>query len=97
MNRLSAGFTYQIPKGDIHVSAPVVPVAQTLVTHPRIKLLRVERIVADEYLLHQGHQSLVDGRANTHQTLVRPHLEERSTSHPKVHGAAWLPRRLQSS
>jgi hypothetical protein len=60
-------------------------------------LLRVERILADEYLLHHRQQSRVDGRANTYQTLVGPHLEERSTPHLKVHGAAGKPRRLQSS
>ena len=97
MDGLSAGFTYQVPEGDIHVSSPVVPFAHTLVTHPGIMLLRVERILADEYLLHHRQQSRVDGRANTHQTLVGPHLEERPTPHLKVHGAAREPRRLQSS
>src|SRR4029077_21014 len=65
--------------------------------HAGIMLLRVERILADEYLLHHGQQSRVDGRANAHQTLVGPHLEERSTTQLEVHGAAREPRRLQRS
>ena len=97
IDRLSACFTYQVPEGDIHVSAPVVPFAHTLVTHPGIMLLGVERILADENLLHHGQQSRVDGRANAHQPLVGPHLDECSTPHLKVHGAAREPRRLQSS